>query len=130
MKNKQEILDDYSGYTEEEKDKKIIIELLFDIRELLKPIEPSKPSEKYGTPFRVMDRLIDQAESKQSEELPIFKKCIDEWKKVPANAYEAEIRADERVMVTKQIEEFAHKEMKDGNWAYEKLLILLKTFYI
>lgn len=40
---------------------------------------------------------------------------------------EAEIRADERAKITKQIEEFAHKEMKDGNWAYEKLLILLKS---
>lgn len=37
------------------------------------------------------------------------------------------IRADERAKIAKQIEEFAHKEMKDGNWAYEKLLILLKS---
>ena len=108
MRTKQEILDDYSGYTEEEKDKKIIIELLFDIRDLLKPVEPSKPSEEGGYV------LVDSDRDK------IF----------PTVKLESEIRADEREKIAKTIEEFAHKEMKDGNWAYEKLLILLKTFYI
>lgn len=40
------------------------------------------------------------------------------------------IRREAIAEITKQIEKFAHKEMKDGNHAYEKLLILLKTFYI
>lgn len=83
-----------------------------ELVEAVNTLLPSKPSE----------------EESESE----LQKMAYEWEKRSLGLVEveAEIRADERSKIAKQIEEFAHKEMKDGNHAYEKLLILLKTFYI